>query len=265
MTSNIGTKHFPIKGIDEMRNDPKRRGVENVNDQQDLPAGDFFSWLRHTRRALFVEDGTPVDCGGCNACCRSSYFIHIRPEETRTLGRIHKDLFAAAPGLPKGHVLLGYDKNGYCPMQVSGRCSIYEHCPLTCRNYDCRVFTAAGIAAGGDDKARITQRARRWKFNYPTKHDHDEHSAVQAAATFIQEHTACFPGGAIPSNPSQLAILAIKVSDVFLKHAGGAAKIGRVSLDIEVANAIVEACRKFDARRDTTNVPPRVVFCLVTS
>jgi len=218
-----------------------------MNEQQDLPAGDFSSWLRHTRHTLVAEDGTPVDCAGCHACCSSSYFIHIRPEETRTLGRIDKSLLAAAPGLPQGHVLLGYDKKGYCPLLIRGRCSIYEDRPRTCRTYDCRIFTAAGIAAGGQDKARITQRARRWKFSYPTKLDRDEHFAVQAAARFIREHAECFPGGAIPSNPSQLAILAIKVYAVFLENEGEVTGAGRVSADIEVARAIVAACDKFDA------------------
>ena len=232
-----------------MRNDAKLMGVENRDEQQDRPAGDFSSWLRQTRRTLVIEDGTNVDCGACIACCSSFHFIHVRPEETRTLGRIHKDLLVAAPGLPKGNVLLGYDKNGFCPMLVNGKCSIYEDRPRTCRNYDCRVFTAAGIAAGDDDRDRITQRIRRWKFSYPTEHDHDEHVAVQAVAKFIREHAACFPGGKIPGTPSQLAILAIKACDVFLKKNAASAGTARASSDTEIANAIVEACRQFDASR----------------
>lgn len=231
-----------------MRNDTKLIGVENMNERQDLPAGDFSSWLRHTRSALLIENGADVDCGACIACCSSSQFIHVRPEETRTLDRIRKDILVAAPGLPKGHVLLGYDKNGFCPMMVNGKCSIYEHRPLTCRNYDCRIFTAAGITAG-DDKSRITQRVACWKFSYPTEGDRDEHLAVQAAAKFIRDHAECFPRGKIPKTSTQLAILAIKVYDVFLKKHGGSAKTGLTSSDTEVADAIVEACRKFDARR----------------
>lgn len=231
-----------------MRNDAELYSVENMKEQQDLPAGDFSSWLRHTRRALLVEGGTTVDCGACTACCSSSQFVHVRPEETRILGRIRKDLLVAAPGLPKGHVLLGYDKNGLCPLLINGKCSIYEHRPLTCRTYDCRVFAAAGITAG-DDKPRITERTRRWKFRYPARRDRDEHSAIQAAAKFIREHAECFPGGNIPRDPAQLAILAIKACDVFLKKEEGPAGTGRAFLDAEAADAIVEACRKFDARR----------------
>lgn len=248
MNSKNRAKHRSSKDL-QTGGDTRPRVIINATGEQDLPAGDFSSWLRHIRDALLTDGETKVDCGECVACCSSSQFIHIRPEETRTLGRIRKDLLVAAPGLPKGHMLLGYDKNGLCPLLTKGKCSIYEHRPLTCRIYDCRVFTAAGIAAGGGDKTRITKRVRRWKFSYPAKLDCDEHSAIQTAAKFIQEHAACFPGGRIPNSPSQLAILAIKVFDVFLKKEGFSAVVESASSDVETANAIVEACRKFDARR----------------
>ncbi len=125
-------------------------------------------------------------------------------------------------------------------MLKNSKCSIYDYRPMTCCSYDCRVFTASGIAAGETDKARITQRAKQWKFNYPTELDREEHEAVRSAAKFIQEHAACFPGGAVPTSPSQLAILAIKVYDLFLtKDAGSHA---------ETAKAIVQAVRTFDVQ-----------------
>jgi len=227
-----------------------------MTEQQNLPAGSFSSWLRRTRSAQVKENGVDVPCGECNACCRSSYFIHIRPEETQTLTRIPGKLLSSAPGLPEGNVLLGYDENGRCPMLIDDKCSIYEHRPLTCRNYDCRIFPAAGIAAGDDDKALITRRIQRWKFSYPTERDRKQHSAVQAAATFLRERAECFPAGAVPSNSTQLAVLAIKVYDVFLKYNDGSVKTGRVSPDLEVAKAVMEANEKFDARRDTPNLHP---------
>jgi Fe-S-cluster containining protein len=73
-------------------------------------------------------------------------FIHISPEETRTIQRIPRELLFPAPGKPKGHVLMGYTDQGYCPMLVAGECSIYEDRPQTCRDYDCRVFAATGIS-----------------------------------------------------------------------------------------------------------------------
>lgn len=233
-----------------MRDDTKLPGVEDIAEQQDLPAGCFSSWLRRTRSALIKGTEAEVHCGECNVCCTSSYFIHIKPEETQTLARINRKLLFAAPGLPRGNVLLGYDKNGRCPMLINNKCSIYEHRPLTCRRYDCRIFTAAGIAAGEDDKALITQHIRHWKFSYPTKLDYDQHSAVKASAMFIREHAECFPGGAVPSNPSQLAILAIKVYDVFLKCTVELGKTVRISTDNEIAKAIMDANEKFEAGRE---------------
>jgi len=184
-----------------------------MTEMQDLPAGRFSSWLRGTRIAQVADSGADVPCGECTACCTSSYFIHIGPEETQTLARISKELLFPAPGLSKGTVLMGYDENGHCPMLVDDTCSIYEHRPLTCRAYDCRVFSAAGIAA---DRALVTQRTRRWKFTYSTQDDRDQHAAVQAAAQFVQEHPDCFPAGVVPGNPAQVAILAINVCDVFV-------------------------------------------------
>ena len=227
-----------------------------MTEQQDLPAGKFSAWLRRTRSAQVKENGVDVSCGECNACCRSSYFIHVRPEETRTLTRIPGELLFAAPGRPEGNVLLGYDENGQCPMLFDDKCSIYEHRPLTCRSYDCRIFPATGIAAGDDDKALITQRIRRWKFSFPARRDRDQYSAVQAAALFLQERAECFPAGAIPSNSTQLAVLAIKVYDVFFKYNDESGKIGRVSPDLEVAKAVIRANERFEARRDALKVHP---------
>ena len=231
-----------------MNDDPKLLGSEAMTEVQDLSAGCFSSWLRRTRYALVKENGADVPCGECNACCRSSYFIHIRPEETQTLTRIPRKLLFAAPLMPKGNVLLGYDEKGHCPMLIDDQCSIYEHRPITCRSYDCRIFPAAGIAAGEDAKALINLQIRRWKFSYPTKRDLDLHTAVQAAARFLRERVECFPAGVVPSNPTQLAILAIKVYDVFLKYNTG--KTGPVVPDLEVVKAVMEANEKFEARSD---------------
>ena len=233
-----------------MSNETKPLGVKDVAEQQGLPAGRFSSWLRRTRSAQQKEDGADVPCGECTACCTSSYFIHIRPEETQTLSRVPRELLFPAPGLPKGNVLLGYAENGHCPMLIDDTCSIYEHRPLTCRNYDCRVFAAAGMTAGDEDKALITQRIQRWKFSYPTKRDRHQHAALQAAARFLRERAECFPAGFVPSNATQLAILAIKVYDVFLKYTDESGKTGRVPPDLEVAKAVIEASEKFAARRD---------------
>src|SRR5690606_28804822 len=127
----------------------------------DLPTDAFSLWLARTRRAQVTGEGAEVPCGDCRGCCTSSYFIHIRPNETETLARIPKGLAFPAPGLPKGNVLLGYDQNGHCPMFKGNACSIYAHRPQTCRSYDCRIFPATGLTLGGE-KPLISGQADRW-------------------------------------------------------------------------------------------------------
>jgi len=232
-----------------MRDDAKQHQFKNAAEQHILPAGDFSFWLRNARNSLLSDNGTDVACGECIACCSSYQFISIRPEEILTLNAIRRDLLVSAPGRPKGHVLLGYDKKGYCPMMQNNACSIYEHRPLTCRTYDCRMFSAAGMTTGYETTVRIFERVRQWEFSYPSNLDRAEHEAMKAAAKFIREHASCFPGGGIPRSSGQLAVLAIKVYKVFLKEDGEAMPEGCILSNAEIADAIVEACKRFDAGR----------------
>src|SRR5204863_6822072 len=75
----------------------------------DLAAGGFSAWAAGTRRAQTSDDDAAVPCDGCTACCRSSFFVHIEPDETATLQRVPRDLLFPAPGRPRGHVAIGYD------------------------------------------------------------------------------------------------------------------------------------------------------------
>lgn len=115
------------------------------SEPDDLAAGDFSPWLAQLRAALRGEAESEVPCGGCTACCTSSQFVPIGPDETDTLALVNESLRFPAPGLPAGHVVLGCDDRGHCPMLVDGGCSIYAARPRTCRTYDCRVFTASGV------------------------------------------------------------------------------------------------------------------------
>jgi Fe-S-cluster containining protein len=166
--------------------------------------------------ALRGEHGSNVPCDGCTACCTASQFIHIGPDETDTLARIPKQLLFPAPRMPRGHVLLGYDERGHCPMLIANRCSIYEHRPRTCRTYDCRVFPAAGLRVDEEDKVLIDRQAHRWQFSYPTEADRIQHDAARAAATFLHDHTDVFADGTAPTNTTQLAVAAIELHDVFV-------------------------------------------------
>ncbi len=184
---------------------------------QELSAGDFSSWMSGMQSALRSEQASDVPCKGCTACCTSSQFVHIGPDEIETLARIPSELLFPAPGWPAGHVVMGYDENGRCPMLADGRCSIYEDRPQTCRTYDCRVFPAAGLDPGDDGKPLIAERVRRWRFTFPTAVDRDQHAAVRSASAFLRENRDRFPEGLVPTNATQLAVLAVAVHAVFLR------------------------------------------------
>lgn len=181
-----------------------------------LPAGRFSAWLADT-----VDPSRPdmdVPCGTCTACCRASYFIHVAPDEHDTLRHIPKRLLFPAPGRPKGHKLLGFDERGHCPMLTDGGCSIYDHRPRTCRTYDCRIFTAAGVSPDEDGKTDIAARTRQWRFDVASEPSAvTDFQAVQRAAAFLAEHrSACFPDGGGPTTAGDRAALAIKIHRVFL-------------------------------------------------
>ena len=141
---------------------------------------------------------------------------------------------------------MGYDEHGRCPMLLGGNCSIYAHRPHTCRRYDCRIFAATGLAAGDDEKSEINERVRQWRFSYPGHLDRREHDAVLAAAAFIAGNPECFPDGMVPTAPSHLALLAIKVYAVFL--APRDEPDDPESRKWEIAREVVEESRKFDMK-----------------
>jgi len=192
---------------------PELPDVTDLTDLSELSAGGFSSWLRGMEAALAGERDADVPCGTCTACCTSSQFVHIGPEETDALAHIPAELLFPAPGLPRGHLLMGYDERGHCPMLVDERCTVYAHRPRTCRTYDCRVLIAAGVAAD-DDQPRIAGQVARWRFDHPTATDRVEHDAVQRAGALLREDTAGRDGGA--PRATQLAVLAVEVHDLFL-------------------------------------------------
>jgi len=188
----------------------RRRHHAGVSDDG-LDAGDFSRWLTGMQRALRSDAEMSVPCNGCTACCRSSQFVHIDPDETGTLGVIPPELLFPAPRLPRGHVVLGYDERGHCPLLVDDACSIYEHRPRACRTYDCRVFAATGLALDDPGKEAVADRAGRWRFTYATAGAQHEHEALRAEATHLRDHHG---RGAQPTT-TQLALRVIEMHDSF--------------------------------------------------
>jgi Fe-S-cluster containining protein len=181
-----------------------------------IDAGEFGAWIDAMQQSLRGERDADVPCGSCTACCRSSQFVHIGPDEADTLSHIAAELLVPAPGLPTGHVLLGYDEHGCCPMLVDDRCSIYEHRPRTCRTYDCRVFTAAGLQPGEPQKQAIAERVRRWRFRFASDASRRRQGAVVAAAADITAHPDRYPDGAARS-ATGVAVVAVEVHERFVR------------------------------------------------
>ena len=89
----------------------------------------------------------------------------------------------------------------------------------------------------GPERPVINDRIASWRFDYPSARDQEEHRAVTAAANYLRQHPVRFPGGHVPSRPSEIAVLAVKSYEVFLDTP---------ATDAEISAAIVAACRAFD-------------------
>jgi Fe-S-cluster containining protein len=204
-----------------------------------VAAGPFGQWLAQARAALRGTGGMSVPCGDCVGCCTSSYSILLRPHDA-ALEVVPVKFLSSVPGMAYPHAKMNPLTNGHCPMFQEGRCAIYAQRPQTCLDYDCRVFAAAGMQTG-DNRPVINQRIRQWRFTYESEADRRAHAAVQSAAAFISEYGSAFPGDWLPNNPSGLAVLAVKVYELFMDADAPTIDV------VQRAGAIVKASREFDA------------------
>ena len=176
-----------------------------MTDAAAIPAGPVAAWVAEARAALASGSAVDVPCGSCTACCRSAYFIHVEPDEERARARIPRALLVPAPGLPKGHLVMGFDQQGRCPMLVDDACSIYDDRPRTCRRYDCRVFAVAGVDPADDGKPLVADRVRRWQLDVSRDEDRDALRAVRDAVVVLRARGTARTEG-------ELAIEAVRVS-----------------------------------------------------
>lgn len=143
-----------------------------------LDAGPLDAWLVALGGSLVGEGEMDVPCDDCTACCTSAQFVLVEPADVAARAVIPAGLLFPAPGMPEGHLLMGFDEHGRCPMLLDGTCSIYESRPRTCRTYDCRVFAAAGVAP--EDQPDIAARVRRWHFG--EDHSSEEHGGEERSS-----------------------------------------------------------------------------------
>jgi len=208
-----------------------------------VAAGPFGAWLARARAALRGEAGNEVPCGDCVGCCTSSYYIPLRPRDVAVLEQVPAAFLTKSQDHPDSHWLMGYRPNGHCPMFAGQGCSVYATRPQTCRDYDCRVFAAAGIDAGGADKDTINRRVRAWAFTYKDDAEREAQAAVRKAAEFLRDHASLFPKGFVPATPMGIAVLAIKVYAVFLNVGS------EMEPPAHIAGAIIDASEAFNFPR----------------
>lgn len=134
---------------------------------------------------------------------------------------------------------MGYREDGTCPMLEEGRCTIYADRPRTCRDYDCRIYCAAGLVPDGR-RPVIQQRVGEWRFEYEDEEARASAAAVHAAAQFVRDHAASFPAEMRAHSATAAAVLAVKVYPLFLREPNAGSVAERVA-------AVVESARRFDA------------------
>lgn len=178
------------------------------------PAGRFGEWLAAMRAVLAGRQDADVPCGECTGCCISSYPIPLRPSDRVALERVPDRLLQLPAAGGDGLARMGFGEDGCCPMLQAGCCSIYADRPRTCRDYDCRIYAAAGLEPDGD-RPVIRQRVREWRFLIETDADQATLAAVRRAARFIRAHHQRFPVAVRAASATAAAVLAVKVHPLF--------------------------------------------------
>ena len=89
--------------------------------------------------AWWRGEAGPVPCGACKACC---YYPGIPVDEKRNRRRLP---YLLTERNPDGELVLRQRPDGACIHLGEHGCTVYEHRPTVCRNFDCRAFAAMGI------------------------------------------------------------------------------------------------------------------------
>lgn len=210
-----------------------------------IDAGPFSQWLRNMRAVLRDEQDADVPCGDCVGCCVSSYPIPLRPADRVAQDQVPEQFLLQVPGQRSGHLLMGFRDDGSCPFLSGRACSIYADRPRTCRDYDCRIYAAAGLTPAGD-RPVIRDRVASWRFSFPARQDEVESAAVRRAAEFITRHQQLFPAAMRAGSPTATAVLAIKSYALFLLPDAAVSSDG--SGFVALVEQVAAAARAFDAR-----------------
>jgi len=142
--------------------------------------GRFGEYLADYRR---TKSTSPVPCNGCNACCYYNK-IDFEPTKERPEDLAHLDMIPDPDR--EGFVMLRKRDDGGCVhLGPDGQCGVYEHRPLPCRKYDCRIFGVIGLVDTFDGD----RRSPAWSFDILSLKERTEAIALQIAAfKYISTH-----------------------------------------------------------------------------
>lgn len=168
-------------------------------------------WVDDFTRHISEHEGIDVPCGDCAACCESSMFILLRPEDSAAKRAIPSELRFVAPGMPEGFEVMGYDQDGRCPMHRRG-CTIYAERPLTCRQFDCRVFPVTETTADEQSMQSIYRASQRMQFLPQTGEDQRLIQRLSRIAQVLHDD-AKSSTSTMPRHSSSRASMAIEVHE----------------------------------------------------
>lgn len=209
-----------------------------------IDAGEFGAWLLAMTLTLQGHGDNAVPCGDCTGCCSAAWPVALREEDRDLLPLVPAAYLLTVDNAPPGVRYMGYRSDGTCPMLVEQRCTVYARRPQTCRDFDCRLFAAAGMPSAGAGKAMIDRRIRAWRFRYATPAAKAHHEAIMRTAQFITAQRGTAAGQLFPSSPIAIAGIAFKAHTVFLDPNEAPRSTETLT------DAILTAAKDFDRRTE---------------
>ncbi len=110
---------------------------------------------------------------------------------------------------------MGFRDDGSCPLLCASGCSIYSDRPQTCRDYDCRIYAAAGLLPDGERPVISQQGAGLALSQCRPAVEQAAAAAVLRAAEFIRDHATLFPAAMRAGSATAAAVLAVKSYGLF--------------------------------------------------
>lgn len=147
------------------------------------PTKFIADWRRRMDRKVSTGETEPasVPCNGCIACCYyKSVDVNPAADDISQLDVVPN------PEQPGGFRLRKAE-NGACVHLTAIGCGVYDHRPVACKDYDCRVYGLAGMVERYDNG----QVGPRWVFR---PENDDEYAYQMALGMGAKLHMSTAPG-----------------------------------------------------------------------